>query len=73
MTKMKVNLTFHLDEEVTPEIFCLRVATACSKGGAIRPGESVGTINDSVRYKVIEAESVDVGLPFEVGNYVRPM
>lgn len=70
---MKVNIAFYLDEEVTPEIFCLRVATACAKSGAIRPGESVGTINDSVRYKAIGEESIDVGLPFEVGNYVRPM
>lgn len=38
---MKVTLTFHLDEEVTPDLFAEKVALACARGGAIREGEKV--------------------------------
>lgn len=70
---MKISLTFHLDEEVTPEIFCLKVAKACSKEGAIRPGESIGTISDSARFRAIIPESIDIGLPFEVIEWIEPV
>lgn len=36
-----VTVTFHLGEEVTPEIFLKRVAQACGDAYALRPGEGV--------------------------------
>jgi hypothetical protein len=59
---MKVELTFYLDEEVTPEIFVRRVALACAKGGALRVGESVSVYDltpYTSRYEVIEPETLD--------------
>lgn len=38
---MIVALSFDLDEEVTPDLFASKVALACAKGGALRPGEAV--------------------------------
>jgi hypothetical protein len=37
----EVTLTFHLGEEVTPDLFAEKIAYACARGGAIRPGEKV--------------------------------
>ena len=73
---MIISLKFYLNEKVTPEIFCLRVANACSKGGAIRPGEQIGTASDSVRYEAIEPTvltSAETGLPFELHDWIRPV
>jgi hypothetical protein len=38
--KHKVTLTFLLDEEVTPQLFAVKIARACG-GGTLRPGEAV--------------------------------
>jgi hypothetical protein len=38
---MRVNLTFDLREDVTPELFALKVATAVAKRHCLREGESV--------------------------------
>jgi len=51
----------------------MKIANACAKEGAIRPGESIGTPSDSVRYKAIIPESIDIGLPFEVTNWIEPI
>lgn len=68
---MKVLLAFHLDEEVTPELFCEKVARACSKGGAIRPGESISTDTESVRFKAIEPIEVQSDFPFQLHEYIE--
>ena len=36
-----VRLEFHLDEEVTPNIFAKKIAWACIRGGALRAGEYI--------------------------------
>lgn len=38
--KHEVTLTFLLDEEVTPQLFAVKVARACG-GGTLRPGEAI--------------------------------
>jgi hypothetical protein len=38
---MRVKLTFDLLEDVTPELFAIKVVTALSKGHCLREGESV--------------------------------
>jgi hypothetical protein len=39
----EVVLIFQLQEDVTPALFAEKIAFACAKGGAIRPGEIVRT------------------------------
>jgi hypothetical protein len=52
---MRVTLHFDLDEEVTPELFVVKVAKAVSTG-ALRPGESVSTEDDGVMVTINEEE-----------------
>ncbi len=67
-----VILRFVLDEEVTPEIFVKKVAVACSKGGAIRPGERVTTSDGYVGFRAVEPVThFDTGLPFPVIQYIE--
>jgi hypothetical protein len=74
---MKVLLVFDLNEEVTPELFCEKIARACSKGGAIRPGESVSTVNlnfvteSSIEFKAIEPVEVQSDFPFQLHEYIE--
>lgn len=48
--KHTVTLEFILDEEVTPEIFVMRVARACAAYNAIRGGEGVRVPGSDVTY-----------------------
>lgn len=48
----EVTLTFCLQESVTPEIFAGKIALACARGGALRPGEAVRLPNSADRYVV---------------------
>lgn len=63
-----VNLTFHLAEDVTPEIFAERVARACAREHALRLGESVNV--GLVRY-VVEDVRVPDDDPYLPGHTVR--
>ena len=36
-----VRLEFHLDEDVTPDLFARKIAWACLRGGALRTGEYI--------------------------------
>jgi hypothetical protein len=59
----EVNLTFYLNEEVTPEIFASKIALACARGGAIREGERV--VSGMYVYEYIgdkETSMKDLGL-----------
>lgn len=50
---MKVTLTFVLEEDVTPDLFAQRVALACARGYALRPGEAIEMPSDPARsYRV---------------------
>jgi hypothetical protein len=42
---MKVLIEFDLAENVTPNIFARRVCEACTRYGAIRPGESLRSVS----------------------------
>lgn len=67
-----VTLRFELDEEVTPEIFVRKVADACSRGGAIRPGERVTTQDGYIGFRAVEPIThLDTGLPFPVNQYIE--
>ncbi len=68
---MKVTLTFELDEVVTPHLFARKVADACARNGAIRPGEIVRAQN-GVAFKAIEPiQHSDTGLPFTVTQWIE--
>jgi hypothetical protein len=54
----RVTVTFLLDEEVTPDLFAERVALACAKEYAIRPGEGV-ELSDG-RHLVATDQPVDL-------------
>lgn len=66
-----VTLRFILDEEVTPEIFVRKVADACSRGGAIRPGEKVTTHDGYIGWKAIEPKEVQADFPFQLHEYIE--
>lgn len=67
-----VTLRFELDEEVTPEIFVRKVADACSRGGAIRPGERVTTHDGYIAWRAVAPKMVfDTGLPFPVNTWIE--
>lgn len=55
---MRVTLHFDLDEEVTPDLFAGKVASACSEG-ALRPGESVFADEGTLRYTINEMLLLD--------------
>jgi hypothetical protein len=69
--EMIVTLKFHLNEEVTPEIFVRKIALACAKGGAIRTGEMVSTEDDSARFRAIEPQRMDYGMTFEISQWIE--
>lgn len=56
----KVTLTFHLDEEVTPEIFVMRIAMACTKANAIRTGERVGVTDSPIAWQSEGVSPLDI-------------
>ena len=48
--RWETTLTFSTLEEVTPRIFGLKVALACARQGALRPGEMIDTGVHVYRY-----------------------
>jgi hypothetical protein len=61
MEKFEVTITFLLDEEVTPELFARRVAMACGKQYALRPGEGLRTesMHDGSPLELFVRETTD--------------
>lgn len=53
----KIALIFYLQEDVSPEHLCLRVTQACARFYAIKEGEQVGTVDDSVRFEYADKPS----------------
>jgi hypothetical protein len=56
---MKVRLTFVLDEDVDPDIFASKVALACGKGYALRPGEGIVLPSNAAKILRIGTERIE--------------
>lgn len=55
-----VTLTFRLDEDVTPDHLAARVAQACAKYYALRPGEGVLLPSNPATVLLVTDQPVDL-------------